>query len=109
MAHAKVGGGPSRGRHTQVCLLTSCKCSCIVPAMNMLEVIVRGAAEAARRERPPDEPKPCPFCGTDPPLAAQIAGRYVVGCESDGCAANPQVSAASVGAPWSRWNSRAPA
>jgi hypothetical protein len=92
--------------------------------MNMLEVIVSGAGQAARHGTPPaasqqpadppgPSPKraartaPCPFCGSDPPLAAQIAGRYVVGCESEDCAANPQVSGASPGEAWTRWNSRA--
>lgn len=69
--------------------------------MNMLQVIVAGAS--ARRERP----APCPFCGTNPPLAAQIAGKFIVGCESDDCAANPQVSGATVSAAWERWNARA--
>jgi hypothetical protein len=102
--------------------------------MNMLEVIVRGADGAARRDRPPAEPHrplasgrgvrrwkwsagpfrspsanrslPCPFCGTDPPLAAQIAGRFIVGCESDDCHVNPQVSGQSLGEAWARWNYR---
>lgn len=69
--------------------------------MNMLQVIARSAAGS-------DHPAPCPFCGTDPPLAAQIAGRFIVGCESDECAANPQVSGSTVGAAWERWNLRAP-
>ena len=71
--------------------------------MNMLQVIQRGAAETARRE--PN--LPCPFCGEDPPLAAWIAGRLVVGCESDDCAANPQFAAASLQDAWDRWNRRA--
>jgi len=87
--------------------------------MNMLEVIISGAAEAARHETPPAAPQtpagppglrptaPCPFCGSEPPLAAQIAGRYVVGCESEDCAANPQVSGLSAAEAWARWNSRA--
>jgi len=50
---------------------------------------------------------PCPFCGTDPPLAARIAGRFVVGCEDEDCAANPQVSGASVSDAWNNWNKRA--
>ncbi len=74
--------------------------------MNMLDVIVKGAEEAARRERPP-APLTCPFCGTDPPLASQIAGRFIVGCESDDCYANPQVSGQSVGEAWANWNRRA--
>jgi hypothetical protein len=70
--------------------------------MNMLQVIVKGAADSVRCE-----PAPCPFCGTDPPLAAQIAGKFVVGCESEGCAANPQVSGPTVRDAWERWNMRA--
>jgi hypothetical protein len=74
--------------------------------MNMLDVIVKGAAEAARHERRPAPPLTCPFCGTDPPLASQIAGRFIVGCESDDCHANPQVSGSSVGEAWAKWNIR---
>jgi len=74
--------------------------------MNMLEVIVAGAAEAARHERPPAIPLTCPFCGSDPPLASQIAGRFIVGCDSDDCPANPQVSGQSVSEAWTKWNSR---
>ena len=70
--------------------------------MNMLQVIVKGAADSVQRE-----PAPCPFCGTDPPLAAQIADKFVVGCESDDCAANPQVSGPTVRDAWERWNMRA--
>jgi hypothetical protein len=73
--------------------------------MNMLQVIQRGAQDAARRERP----QPCPFCGTEPPLAARIAGKFVVGCESEDCPANPQVTAAALAEAWARWNRRAPA
>jgi hypothetical protein len=69
----------------------------------MLQVIQKGAEDSVRRARP----QPCPFCGTDPPLAAQIAGRFVVGCESEDCAANPQVSGPSPGEAWNRWNARA--
>lgn len=69
--------------------------------MNMLEVIVKGADPAARRD-----PLTCPFCGADPPLAAAIAGRFIVGCESDDCHVNPQVSGASLSEAWARWNRR---
>jgi len=71
--------------------------------MNMVEVIARGAASARRM---PD--RPCPFCGADPPLAAQIAGRFVVGCESEDCAANPHVSGLKLAEAWEKWNRRAP-
>ena len=74
--------------------------------MNMLEVIVKGADEAARRDPPPATPLACPFCGSDPPLAAQIAGRFIVGCDSDDRHANPQVSGQSVSDAWGKWNSR---
>jgi hypothetical protein len=73
--------------------------------MNMLQVIQRGAQDAARRERP----QPCPFCGADSPLAARIAGKFLVGCESEHCAANPQVSGATLVDAWASWNTRAPA
>jgi len=74
--------------------------------MNMLEVIVAGAAEAARRDPRPIVALTCPFCGSDPPLASQIAGRFIVGCDSDDCHANPQVSGQSVSEAWTKWNSR---
>ena len=73
--------------------------------MNMLEVIRQGAA--ARHAMPRERHLACPFCGDDPPLAAQIAGRFVVGCENDDCAANPQVSGISLDQVWERWNKRA--
>lgn len=66
--------------------------------MNMLQVIQRGAS--SRRTLP------CPFCGADPPLAAQIAGRFIVACENDDCAANPQVSASDLAQAWALWNRR---
>jgi len=71
--------------------------------MNMLEVIQRGAQGAARRS----SSLPCPFCGTDPPLASRIAGRFIVGCESDDCFAHPQVASADLEDAWARWNRRA--
>jgi hypothetical protein len=74
--------------------------------MNMLEVIARGA-QSAKRAIPHDKHLACPFCGDDPPLAAQIAGRFVVGCENDDCAATPQVSGITLVQAWERWNRRA--
>ncbi|HEX4117406.1 MAG TPA: Lar family restriction alleviation protein [Rhizomicrobium sp.] len=71
--------------------------------MNMLQVIQQGAGETAQRMRY----LPCPFCGCDPPLAARVAGRFVVGCESEDCAVGPQVAAASLDDAWARWNRRA--
>ena len=72
--------------------------------MNMLQAIQRGGDDAARRMRH----LPCPFCGSDPPLAARIAGRFVVGCENEDCAVAPQTAAASLEDAWQRWNRRAP-
>jgi len=97
--------------------------------MNMLEVMVKGAETAARRDdpsaasqtaadlsgrspklaalvAPPVACAPCPFCGNDPPLAAQLHGRFIVGCESDDCHVNPQVSGQSLSEAWARWNKR---
>ena len=68
--------------------------------MNMLEVIVKGA------ETPSRPPLACPFCGSDPPLATQLHGRFLVGCENDDCHVNPQVSGQSLGEAWARWNRR---
>ena len=70
--------------------------------MNMLQVIVQGAADTLRRARG----LPCPFCGDAPPLAAQIAGKFVVGCENEDCPANPQVCAATLVEAWDKWNKR---
>ena len=70
--------------------------------MNMLEVIRRGAQQASRPMT-----RPCPFCGADPPLAASIAGRFMVGCESDDCPARPQVCGATLDEAWAHWNRRA--
>ena len=78
--------------------------------MNMLEVIVEGApspaGDKAARHRSPQLPLACPFCGSDPPLAAEIAGRFIVGCESDDCHVNPQVSGSNPGEAWTRRNKR---
>lgn len=51
----------------------------------MLQVIQRGAEQAAR-----------------------VADRFVVGCESDDCTANPQAAGGSVDEAWARWHRRAP-
>lgn len=69
--------------------------------MNMLQVIRQGAQ--ARRATA----QPCPFCGADPPLAARIAGRFIVGCENEDCAATPQVASDTLEDAWVRWNRRA--
>jgi len=65
--------------------------------------------QAVRREASP-RPKdlPCPFCGADPPLAVKIAGRFIVGCDGEDCAAHPQVAADTLNEAWTRWNRRAP-
>lgn len=73
-------------------------CSPVLKWAALTQVIQRGAA--ARRSQP------CPFCGEDPLLAAPFAGRFIVGCENDACAANPQVSAQSLHDAWTRWNKR---
>ena len=73
--------------------------------MNMLQVIQKGAAEALQLART----LPCPFCGEPPPLAARIAGKFVVACENEDCAANPQVCAPSLAEAWARWNRRSAA
>ncbi len=65
--------------------------------ISMLDVI-RGAVGV--------QTKCCPFCGEPPPLAARIAGKFVVGCENEDCAANPQVSAPTCAEAWARWNAR---
>ncbi|HWX90768.1 MAG TPA: hypothetical protein VNY75_10705 [Rhizomicrobium sp.] len=70
--------------------------------MNMLQVIQKGAAEALQHSRT----LPCPFCGEPPPLAARIAGKFVVACENEDCAANPQVCAPTLDQAWARWNIR---
>jgi len=75
--------------------------------MNRLEVIARGADRGARHDDLPAAiPAPCPFCGSDPPLAAAIGGRFIVGCESDDCHVNPQVSGSDLSEAWARWNKR---
>ena len=79
------------------------------------------AAAAASTRRPEDViaaraprqmPKACPFCGEYPPLAAQKLGiptfyTFVVGCENEDCAAQPQVSGHTISEAWAKWNGRA--
>lgn len=51
--------------------------------------------------------KTCPWCGEDPPLAYRNKfGCYTVGCESDDCAVNPQVSGKTLAEAWQNWNAR---
>ena len=76
--------------------------------MNMWQVIAQGAQEGARRPVTPSSTiLACPFCGADPPLAVQRAGRFLVGCEAEDCPANPQVSAATLEDAGAGWNRRA--
>ena len=70
-------------------------------ALTMADVIRIGAS---KREMP----KPCPFCGADPPLAHKpMNGRFIVGCENDECDVNPQCSSDSLSEAWIIWNTRA--
>jgi hypothetical protein len=80
--------------------------------MDMWQVIVRGTGGAQRSPDPSTTVasttiRPCPFCGADPPLAVRRAGRFLVGCEAEGCPANPQVSGATLEEAWAGWNRRA--
>jgi hypothetical protein len=76
--------------------------------MNIWQVIAGAAASSERQTEPSVvlAPRPCPFCGTDPPLAVRCLGRFMVACEADDCAANPQVSGATVEEAWAGWNRR---
>ena len=75
-----------------------------------------GACPPDDKEAPPKLvthfPKVCPFCGADPGLARMsIVGDriwYLVGCESDECACNPQVSGFTLADAWAAWDNRAP-
>lgn len=75
--------------------------------MNMIRLIEEGAAETLRRER--QIPRPCPWCGEDPPLASKPVGSkcFIVGCESDDCHVHPQVSGSTPEEAWAFWNARA--
>lgn len=48
----------------------------------------------------------CPWCASEPPLAAGIAGKFIVGCENDDCFVQPQVSGGTMSEAWARWDSR---
>lgn len=51
--------------------------------------------------------KCCPWCGSEPGLAMRRGNFWLVGCESDECAVNPQTSSTtSVEDAWKKWNSR---
>lgn len=61
----------------------------------------------AARSRSLEVAKPCPFCNSDPGLAVRQGGFWLVGCEADECAINPQAgSRESVADAWARWNKR---
>jgi hypothetical protein len=101
MPYRRPRRAPGSGRQITSLLVDSKQAFLYCSIMNMLQVIQRG--DDASRLRC----LPCPFCGSDPPLATRIAGQFVVGCESDDCAAHPQVAAASLDDAWDRWNKRA--
>ncbi len=51
--------------------------------------------------------KVCPFCGSEPGMATKRGDFWLVGCESDDCAINPQAgSCISQEAAWAKWNTR---
>lgn len=64
--------------------------------LSMVDVIRRAATHD----------KACPFCGEYPPLASKIAGRFIVGCDSEECDVHPQTAGATVEEAWQRWNRR---
>jgi hypothetical protein len=73
---------------------------------------LRSESEVRSARAAKELPKPCPWCGIDPPLAAQKMGpasfrNYMVGCENDECPAQPAVSGHTVSEAWDRWNMRA--
>lgn len=73
----------------------------VIRPLSMLDVINQGASKISAL------PRPCPFCGCEPPLAEKLAGKFVVGCENDDCAAQPSVRSASLEEAWAMWNGRA--
>lgn len=75
-----------------------------------LTLPTRTEQEARAKLRP--APLPCPFCGEDPPLAAEKIGpssfrNFIVGCENEDCPAEPKVSGHTVAEAWKKWNTRA--
>lgn len=70
--------------------------------VSMIEVIARGAAQAARAK-----PLGCPFCASDPLPPAKIMGRYVIECENDNCIASVSVAGDTPSDAVARWNRRA--
>lgn len=70
---------------------------------------MRSEAEVRAARQPREAPKPCPWCGENPPLGREVRkGWYTVGCESDDCPICPQVSAQTLTEAWRLWNKRAP-
>ena len=68
-------------------------------------------AAVARIEAAWTEHKGCPFCGDAPPMCTSYsmgegARRFLVGCENDDCAVQPQVSGETMKQAWDRWNTR---
>lgn len=51
-------------------------------------------------------PRACPWCGSDPGLARKVNSIFLVGCDADECAANPQVSGKTLEEAWAKWNGR---
>jgi hypothetical protein len=75
----------------------------------------RLTAAAASTRRPEDVlgrraqsiPCRCPFCGWDPLCATKNKfGSFVVGCENENCAVQPQVSDPDQSRAWRLWNTR---
>lgn len=67
--------------------------------MNMADVITLAARRARHR--------PCPWCGTEPPLAAKVCGRFVVACEAPDCSIEVQATGATLEEVWAIWDARA--
>lgn len=67
--------------------------------LSMLDVIRIGASKRVI-------PKPCPFCGTDAPLATKVGPRFVIACLSEDCDAIAQASGSTMDQAWARWNRR---
>ena len=69
--------------------------------MNMLQVIQGGADRVKPRHRT------CPFCGTEPPLAVKVCGRFVVACEAEDCRVDVQAAGETLDEAWAAWDGRA--
>ena len=48
--------------------------------------------------------KTCPWCRAPLELARQVGKRFLVGCESDTCKANPQVGGDTLIEAWANWD-----